>query len=123
LTYLSKGTSTEAEIDSAFAALAHQRAGALLVGADAFLQGRRSQLTELAARQAVPAIYTDRDYTTIGELMSNGLNFPDLFRRGAELVGKILRGAKPTNIPIEQPTKFDFVINLKAATARKVVGI
>src|SRR5262249_26970728 len=72
---------TEAEIDSAFAALAQQRAGALLVGADSFLLGRRSQLTDLAARNAVPAIYTDREYTTIGGLISYGPNLPDLFRR------------------------------------------
>ena len=109
--------STEAEIDNAFAALVQQRAGALLVGADAFLGGRRSQLTDLAARNAVPAIYSSRDYTAIGGLMSYGAYYPDLFRRAAQLVGKILRGAKPADIPVEQPTKFDLVINLKAAKA------
>jgi putative tryptophan/tyrosine transport system substrate-binding protein len=109
--------STEVEIDNAFAALAQQRAGALLVGADAFLEGRRSQLIDLAARNAVPAISASREYTAIGGLMSYGPNYPDLFRRAAQLVGKILRGAKPTDIPVEQPTKFDLVINLKAAKA------
>jgi len=109
--------STEAEIDNAFAALVQQRAGALLVGADAFLGGRRSQLTDLAARNAVPAIYSSRVYTAIGGLMSYGAYYPDLFRRAAQLVGKILRGAKPADIPVEQPTKFDLVINLKAAKA------
>ena len=109
--------STEAEIDNAFAALAQQRAGALLIGNDAFLEGRFSQLTDLAARNAVPAIYSSRVYTAIGGLMSYGPNYPDLFRRAGQLVGKILRGAKPTDIPVEQPTKFDLVINLKAAKA------
>ena len=109
--------STEAEIDNAFAALVQQRAGALLVGADAFLGGRRSQLTDLAARNAVPAMYGSRECTAIGGLMSYGPNYADLFRRAAQLVGKILRGAKPSDIPVEQPTKFELVINLKAAKA------
>ena len=65
----------------------------------------------------VPAITASRQYTAIGGLMSYGPNYPDLFRHAAQLVGKILRGAKPTDIPVEQPTKFDLVINLKAAKA------
>lgn len=109
--------STEAEIDSAFAVLAHQRAGALMVGADAFLGDRRSQLTDLAARYRVPAIYSSRDYTRIGGLMCYGPSYPELFRRAGDLVNKVLLGTKPGDIPVEQPTKFDLVINLITAKA------
>jgi putative ABC transport system substrate-binding protein len=109
--------STEAEIDSAFAALAHQRAGALMVGADAFLDSRRSQLTDLAARYTVPAIYPGREYTRNGGLMCYGASYPELFRRAGDLVNKVLLGTKPADIPVEQPTKFDVVINLRTAKA------
>ena len=94
-----------------------ERPDALLVGGDPFFNSRRVQLVLLATRHAVPAIYASREYAEIGALMSYGTNFLDAYRNVGVYVGRILKGAKPADIPIEQSTRFELVINLQAAKA------
>ena len=94
-----------------------KRPDALLVGGDPFFNSRRVQLALLAARHAVPTIYASREYAEIGGLISYGPNFLDAFRNVGVYVGRILKGAKPADIPIEQSTRFELVINLQAAKA------
>jgi putative ABC transport system substrate-binding protein len=108
---------TEAEIDSAFDALVQLAAGALVVGADAFFNSRRDQIVALAVRHAVPAIYEWREFAAAGGLISYGPNFPAVNRQVGVYAGKILKGAKPADLPVEQPTKFELVVNLKTAEA------
>jgi putative tryptophan/tyrosine transport system substrate-binding protein len=93
------------------------RAGALYVVGDPLIFSNRVRISTLAAGARVPTMYNFREYVQAGGLMSYGPNFPDLFRRAAEYVDKILRGTKPAEIPVEQPTKFDLVINLTTAKA------
>jgi putative tryptophan/tyrosine transport system substrate-binding protein len=109
--------STDPEIDAAFESIAQHRIPALAVVADAFLNTRREKLAALAARYGVPAMYSFRDYAVAGGLMSYGIDLPDVYRQVGIYVGRILSGAKPADLPITQPTKFEFVINLKAAKA------
>jgi putative ABC transport system substrate-binding protein len=104
------------EIDSAFAVMTRERAGALLYPHDAIFFTQRRQVAELAAKGRLPSLGTS-DYPDAGGLMSYGPNIPDLERRAATYVDKILKGAKPGDLPIEQPTKFELVINLKTAKA------
>ena len=104
------------EVDAAFATLASERPDALLVGSTAFLADRRVQLAQLAARHAVPAIYVDRQFAEVGGLMSYGASLGDAWRQVGVYAGRILKGAKPADLPVAQSTKFELVIN--APTAR-----
>jgi putative ABC transport system substrate-binding protein len=105
------------EFDDAFAAMAKEHVGALLVVADSLFILHRARLADLAARSRLPAAYGTSDLVQVGGLMSYGPSFRDLHRRGAVYVDKILKGAKPAELPVEQPTKFELVINLKTAKA------
>jgi putative tryptophan/tyrosine transport system substrate-binding protein len=109
--------STSREIDAAFATFASERPDALFVAADAFFAGRRVQLANLAAGNRIPATYSNRDYVTDGALMSSGTDFADTYRQMGAYTGKILKGAKPNDLPVLQSTKFEFVINLQTAKA------
>ena len=105
------------EINSAFAAMTRERARALVVLADGIFGNQRKQIAELAAKTRLPSASTFREYAEAGGLIVYGPDFLDLERRAATFVDKILKGAKPGDLPIEQPTKFDLVINLKTAKA------
>jgi putative tryptophan/tyrosine transport system substrate-binding protein len=105
------------EIDSAFAAMTKEGAGAVVVLVDAMFVDQRTHIADLAARRRLPSVYGLMDFVEAGGLMFYGANDAERFRRAAYLVDKILKGAKPAGLPIEQPTKFDLVINLKTAKA------
>ena len=105
------------EIDSAFAAMTRERAGALLVLPDVIFLSQRRQIAELATKRRLPSVYGVREYAEAGGLMAYGANHIDLVRRAATYVDKILKGAKPADLPVAQPTKFDLVINLRTAKA------
>ena len=106
-----------ADIDRAFSDTTRARAGALTALSSTMLLGERRRLVDLAARNRLPAVYGRREYVDAGGLMSYGAKLADLFRRAATDVDKILKGAKPGDLPVEQPTKFELVINLKTAKA------
>jgi putative ABC transport system substrate-binding protein len=108
------------ELDAAFEAIIREHPDALLLLVDPFTISQRARIVEFAAEQRLPAIYESSDFVDVGGLISYGPNFSDLFRRAATYVDKILRGAKPADLPIEQPTKFELVINMRAA---KTLGI
>jgi putative ABC transport system substrate-binding protein len=111
------GASNESEIDAAFRALVQFRAGALVVGADPLFDQRTGQIAALAARHAVPAIYIWREFAAAGGLMSYGTDLADTMRQAGVLAGKILKGAKPADLPVQQVVKVGLVINLKTAEA------
>ena len=108
---------TESEIDAAFTTLAHLQIGALVIGGDTFFSSQGDRLAALAARHAVAAIYEWREFATAGGLISYGPSVAGTYRRAGFYVGKILDGAKPADLPVEQPTKFELVVNLKTAQA------
>jgi putative tryptophan/tyrosine transport system substrate-binding protein len=108
--------SNEQGIHAAFRAFVQMHVQALLVGGDPFFNGRREQLVTLAGHYAIPAIYELREYVTAGGLMSYGTNLPDAYRQIGGYTARILKGEKPAELPVVQPTKFEFVINLRAAT-------
>jgi ABC-type uncharacterized transport system substrate-binding protein len=108
------------EINAAFPAMAQKRASALVIIPDALFVSRRVQLATLAARHAIPVIYTSREFAEVGGLMSYGTNLADNYRLVGTYTGHILKGAKPADLPVVQPTKFEFVINLATA---QVLGI
>ena len=108
---------TPSEIEAAFAAMSSQRAGGVLVLRDAVFRTLRAQIVALAAKNRLPAVYGLREEAEAGGLMAYAADFSDLFRRAATFVDKILKGAKPADLPVEQPAKWELVINLKTAKA------
>jgi putative ABC transport system substrate-binding protein len=109
--------SSESEIDAAFAALSQSKVGALVIGTDPIFALYRGQIIALAARYKIPAIYNIREYCEVGGLMSYGASLTDTWRQAAIYVSRVLKGEKPANLPVLQPTKFELVINLKTAKA------
>jgi putative tryptophan/tyrosine transport system substrate-binding protein len=108
---------TETGIDEVFATFSDRRVAALLVNTDAFFIVRRDQFVSLAAKNAVPTIYAQREFVVAGGLISYGVSLADVYREVGIYAGRILKGEKPANLPVVQPTKFELVINLKTAKA------
>ena len=109
--------SSESEIDAAFATLSQSKVGALVMGTDPIFNFYRGQIIALAARYKIPAIYNIREYCEVGGLMSYGASLTDMWRQAAIYVSRLLKGQKPAELPVLQPTKFELVINLKTAKA------
>ena len=108
---------SDREIETAFEAVARHDIPALIVAADTFFVTRRERIVALAARQAVPTMYSLRDFAVSGGLMSYGVDLPDMYRQAGVYAGRILKGSKPADLPVTQPTRFELVINLKTAKA------
>jgi putative ABC transport system substrate-binding protein len=105
------------DLGRAFETAIRQRADALVVGINVLTQANRRPIADLATKHRLPAIYASREFVDAGGLVALGVSYPDLYRRAATYVDKILKGAKPADLPIEQPTKFELIINLKTAKA------
>jgi len=114
------GAATEDEINQAFVSAVARGAGAMLVSGDAYFNSRRSQITALAVRHKLPAIYDRREIATAGGLLSYGMNYFDFYRQAGIYTGQILKGAKPADLPVQQPSKVELVVNLKTA---KMLGL
>jgi putative ABC transport system substrate-binding protein len=112
---ISVGASTKAELEAAFAEIDRQRAGGIVVWQESYFTSERSLIVSLAARYAIPSIYGPRIFTEIGGLMSYGADRNEMFRLAGTYAGKILRGVKPVDLPVQAPTKYELVINLKTA--------
>jgi putative ABC transport system substrate-binding protein len=112
---MSLNANAEGDIEAAFATLAEKRAGALVVSDDALFNAKRAAVVALAARHAVPTIYGRREFTAIGGLTSYGASTLDQYYQSAVYVARVLKGAKPADLPFLQPTKFELTINLKTA--------
>jgi len=108
------------DLSRAFDLAVRQRVGALVIGADGLMQANQQLIVDLAARNKLPGVYPNREFVEAGGLIAYAVNYPDLYFRFAALIDKILKGAKPGEIPVEQPTKFELVINLKTA---KMLGL
>ena len=108
------------DLEAAFAAIKKDRAGAVLIPGDPMFGSQRKRLADLAAKSRLPVMYSTLEYAEAGGLMAYGTSFAELYRRVAIYVDKILKGAKPADLPVEQPTKFELIINLKAA---KQIGL
>ena len=111
---------SDADFDGIFAMLAKQQAGALIVAGDAYFSGRRGRIVALATRYAVPTMYDRRDFADAGGLISYGHDRATAYRQLGIYAGRILKGAKPADLPVLQPTKFELVINLNAAKALRL---
>jgi putative ABC transport system substrate-binding protein len=109
--------SNDEDIDTAFKAVTQQRIAALIVAADPFIDTRRDKIIALAARNAVPTMYQFREHAAAGGLMSYGVDLVDVYRQVGIYAARVLKGAKPADLPVMEPTKFEFVINLKTARA------
>jgi putative ABC transport system substrate-binding protein len=118
--YVVANASNDSEIEGAFALFARQRAAALLVAADPYFDTRRDRIVAFAQQSRLPAIYQFREYAVTGGLLSYGVSITDVYRQFGQLAAKILKGAKPSDLPVQQPTKFELVINMKTA---KSLGI
>jgi putative ABC transport system substrate-binding protein len=109
--------SNDEDIDIAFKTVAQQRIAALIVAADPFIDTRREKIISLSAHQAVPTMYQFREHAAAGGLMSYGIDLTDVYRQVGIYAARVLNGAKPADLPVMEPTKFEFVINLKTARA------
>jgi putative ABC transport system substrate-binding protein len=109
--------STDSDIEAAFAATVERNVRALFINIDTFLTSRDPEIAALAARHRLPTVHPFREYVAAGGLMSYGASFADAWRQSGSYVGRVVKGAKPADLPVLQPTKFDLTINLKAARA------
>jgi putative tryptophan/tyrosine transport system substrate-binding protein len=108
------------ELEGMFDAIARSRPDALMTTADVFILSYRARIVQFAAKRRLPSMFPDKEYVVAGGLMFYGGSIPDMYRRAGIYIDRILKGAKPTNLPVEQPTKFDMIINLKTA---KTLGL
>jgi putative ABC transport system substrate-binding protein len=109
--------STERDFDAVFANLIQLRAGGLVIGSDTFLVSRSEQLAALAVRHAVPVVFEHREFVAAGGLMSYGASITDTYRLAGVYTARVLKGEKPSELPVQQPTKVDLLLNLKTAKA------